>query len=78
MPACSVPGRNSDLRRNEELSFFRKYCFIFFHNFRILVFTARRYASAVRVYAIALCLSQVDGLLKWLHTGSHKQNHAAR
>ena len=41
-----------------------------------LVFTARRYASAV--YAMALCLSrqsQVSVLLKRLNTGSNKQNH---
>jgi len=47
-----------------------------------LVFTARRYASAVYAMAlclpvcVCLCLSLVGVLLKRLNTGSHKQNHA--
>ena len=39
------------------------------------VFTARRNASALYTMALCLCLSQVAVLLKWLNTGSHKQNH---
>jgi len=43
-----------------------------------LVFTARRYASAVYAMAlcpsVSVCLSQVGVLLKRLNTGSHKQN----
>jgi len=44
---------------------------------KITVFTARCYASAVLAMALCLsvCLSQVGVLLKRLNVGSHKQHH---
>ena len=37
------------------------------------IFTTWNYANAV--YVMALCLSQVGVLLKWLNIASHKENH---